>query len=376
MPTNDKQINHDNAIQFGDPCPPAPARTRQPLSESLHGRIFYGSRAKWLRLTHLRRPKPIVPKPDQVERLLVVQDERLGDLILTEPALRALRFHFPEAERTFICPPFGQELYAGSGWGNIQGMDYLEEMVGKRQPDYDLVIDFTGRVEIQIAKMLAGTGIPARVGFDRGGREVYLTNPVAFPEITIPMREAYLSLTRSIDAKTIDPIPALPCGKDRLERGWRAWTETGLVKPVVMMPGAHYPEQRWAPENFVKVGQTLKREGVELAVITGPGEEHLGSVIAKTLKIPHVSALSITELMDRLATAQAAICNNTGTLHMAAALGIPTVSTMGPTIPWRWWPAGSKPAIVFRGGSNERVGYLDRIDPVEASAAILHLLDL
>jgi len=94
----------------------------------------------------------MIPKPDQVKRLVAVQLERLGDLVLLEPALRALRLLYPEAERVLIAPPVAQELYAGSGWGRIEGPEALENL--RDLGPFDLAVDFTGRVELKVARTL------------------------------------------------------------------------------------------------------------------------------------------------------------------------------------------------------------------------------
>lgn len=361
-------------LQFGDQPPEPTGDLKQYDSNHWRGRFAYGLRAAWLRATHRKPIPPLIPKPDQVKKLLVVQVEGLGDLVLTEPALRALRMHYPHAERVLVAPPFAQELFAGSGWGTVTTADRLD-FLAQEDPPFDIVIDLTNRMEMRNAKRIGRSRIPVRIGYDRGGRGVFYNIARPMPEITVPTRQLHTRLVSIVGAEPTDDIPRLPRGEDRLRRGREHWKKMKLTRPVVLMPGSTYPEARWQLEGFATVGQALKKQDVEVAVIAGPGEEALGTELSEQLRVPLRSGPSMLELMDLLATASALLTNNTGPLHVAGALQTPTVSSMGPAVPWRWWPVYDAPAIVFRGGSDTREGDLTRIDPLEVTAALLHLIE-
>jgi len=361
--------------QFGDQPPEPVGELRQQDSPRLVGRLVYGIRALALKATHRRSPIPLIPKPDQVKRLLVTQVEGLGDLVLTEPALRALRLLYPKADRVLIAQPYAAELFAGSGWGTISPPARLETL-SKESPPFDLVIDLTLRVELHTASWIGQSGIPIRIGYDRAGRGVYYNITHSMPELTVPTRELHTRLISVVGAKATDNIPRLPKGEDRLRRGRSLWKKMKLESPVLLMPGAALAEQRWAVEKFVQVGQALMQQGQSVAVISGPGEQDLGVRLAELCGAPHIPSPGMLELMDRIATARVVVCNNTGPLHLAAALQVPTVSTMGPTNSWRWWPVSDAPTIVFRGGSVGPQGDLSKIDPIEVTAAVMHILDL
>ncbi|MFH0882269.1 MAG: glycosyltransferase family 9 protein [bacterium] len=337
--------------------------------------MAYALYGTWLKITHPSPPAPMIPAADQVKRLVAVQLERLGDLVLIEPALRALRLHYPKAQRVLIAPPGAGDLYAGTGWGEILAPQALEILRKTEEEPFDLAIDLTGRVEYRIAKTLAYSGISHRIGYNRAGRGIYHTIPLPWPEISLPMRRVYLALAQALGSTMSDSIPRLPRGDDRLQRGRDLWRDHRLNAPVVLLPGAHQSQQRWALGNFAAVGRALRKQGVEVAVVCGPDEEGFAGALAQEIEVPLVSGPTMSELMDLLATSQVAVCNNTGPMHLAAALGVPTISTMGPTIPWRWWPVSDAPTIVFRSGSQGPIADMRLIDPLEVAAAVLHLLD-
>ncbi len=361
-------------LQFGDTLPPHPEILTQPDSDRAIGRFCYKSRANLLKILHPGKQVPILPAADQVKKLLVVQLERIGDLVLTEPTLRAIRMHYPHAERYLVAMPIAKDIFAGTGWGKFETASFLKTLVNDNQ-DFDLAIDLTGQIELSTARALAKAKIPYRIGYNRGGRGVYHTIPIPFPEITLPMREVHLKIAGALGAEAGDSIPTLPHGEERIKRGQEAWSRDRLRNPVVMLPGAHYPAQWWPIDQFTAAGKALQKEKVKISVMSGPGEDEMGRQLAENLNVPHIKSPPMTEFMDRLAASKAVICNNTGPLHLSAALGVPTVSTMGPAIPWRWWPVSTAPFIVFRGGSNDAIGSIKDIDPLEVSAAILHILD-
>jgi lipopolysaccharide heptosyltransferase II len=361
-------------LQFGDSIPTHPEVLKQPDSDRALGRFCYKSRAICLKMLHPGKQVPILPPADQVKKLVVVQLERIGDLVLTEPTLRAIRMHYPNAERYLVAMPIAKDIFAGTGWGKFETEAFLKNLAKDNQ-GFDLAIDLTGQIETTTARYLAKSKIPYRIGHDRGGRGVYHTIPIPFPEITLPMREVHLKIAGALGAESGDSIPTLPHGEERIKRGQDAWSKNRLRNPVVMLPGAHYPSQCWSIEQFTAAGKALQKEKVKISVMSGPGEDEMGSQLAENLNVSHIKSPPMTEFMDRLAASKAVICNNTGPLHLSAALGVPTVSTMGPAIPWRWWPISSAPYIVFRGGSNSAVGSIEDIDPLEVSAAILHILD-
>ncbi len=358
---------------LGDSLPPVPAHLRWRESSNPLGSIFYTIRSAILKLSHPIHKPGILPNPDEIKHLLVVQVERLGDLVLAEPAFRALHDHFPNAVRILLAADFARPLFNQTGWDDFLSPRDLVDIAAKRR-HFDLVVDLTGRLELNIARSLARSGIPIRVGLDRGGRGIYYTISVPHCEISIPTREIYLKIVSALGVQAKDAIPCLPKDEARLKRGARAWKDRGLHQPVVLLPGAYYPEQRWAAGKFAQVGKLLRNEGVEVAVICGPGEEGLGGAVAHEVGIPLIAAAPLNELLDLLATVTVVVCNNSGPLHLAAALGIPTVSTMGPTVPWRWWPLSTAPAFVFRGGTDEPRGNMEKILPAQVFEAVRFLL--
>lgn len=374
MKNSSNELSWDPSALPGDKIPPAPANPEVSDSERFLGRLVYSLRKHWLKLRYSTNNRGTIPPPDLVKKVLVIQLERIGDLVVAEPALRAIRRHYPDAERTLVAPGFAKELFAGSGFGRIAPASELESLL--QDSTYDLLIDLTGRLEVKLAKRFYNSAIPNRVGLERGGRGVFHTIPVPYPNITLTTAEVYLRITGAIGATAEDHIPRLPRDTKRLERGYELWQTKKLKKPIVMMPGAHFSLQRWPMDRFIEAGKELQLRGEEVAVISGPGEDDMGRSLSSLVGCPWFQSPTMTQFLDLLATAKLGICNNTGPLHIAAALALPTVSTMGPTVPWRWWPLSDAPSIVLRGGSQERTANLDDVTVRELLDSVIYLLNL
>jgi heptosyltransferase-2/heptosyltransferase-3 len=125
----------------------------------------------------------------------------------------------------------------------------------------------------------------------------------------------------------------------------------GTAAPrVAVHPGGHFPTQRWAPERFAEVITGLtERTGATCLVLAGPGEESLVErVVAATPDALAVGDLSVRGMMALIAACDLFIGGNSGPLHVAGALGVPTISVMGPTDPARFAPRGPADRVVRR----------------------------
>ena len=133
------------------------------------------------------------------------------------------------------------------------------------------------------------------------------------------------------------------------EAGLAALADAGLGgrRPVLLLPGAGKAQNRWPVERFVEIGVQGARRRVPVAVSTGPGERELGEALVAGLAARKVRAAILDGLPWRTLAAvgelsRVWICNDTGVLHLGAAVGCPTVSVFGPTLASEWAPAGKK----------------------------------
>jgi len=118
---------------------------------------------------------------------------------------------------------------------------------------------------------------------------------------------------------------------------------------IGIAPGGFYPSQRWPAEKFARLAdQAIRRFGAKVLLAAGPHEQGLlRDIVAHMQEKPFVAAgLPLDQLAALISRMNVLVCNNSGPLHIAAGLGVPTVSTMGPTDPLLWQPQGEGQIVI------------------------------
>jgi heptosyltransferase II len=195
-------------------------------------------------------------------------------------------------------------------------------------------------------------GIPQRTGFV-GEARFGLINDLRFGERQLPRmvdRCAALALPKEEAAPAQWPLPELrvPAGelaawRERLGLGTRA------ARPVVAFaPGAVGPAKRWPGAYYADLARRLAAEGNCVWVIGGPGEKEIAAEIVPGGQddVRDLTGPDLRNAVLALAAANAAVSNDSGLLHVAAALGTPAVGIFGPTSPWHWAPLNPIAAVV------------------------------
>jgi len=337
-------------------------------------------RAAWLQCRPLLLAmKPQHPVPDMVKervrRVLVIRQDRMGDVILTSALMQPLKQLFPEAELSYwirepLLPLFEQ----------CEGFSVVS---GRPQGDFDLVIDPLLDYPLRGAKLAASFATPWSLGFDVAGRGRYFTMPVQPPGGDEPFLKSIARLLTTLGFEGEVTAPRLEV--TALERG-NAREVTGFDGPYVLIhPGAFYPSQRWPEKHMAKMIDMLSRQGLNVAVIGSDSDQAILEDIRRRLHAPEDVCFLCGEplrmVMALMAEAAVVLCNNSGPLHLATALGVATVSTLGPTNPKIWWPVGEKQSVLVAPGCDHceragcRRGCLERIGPEEVVDKMNRLLE-
>ena len=197
-----------------------------------------------------------------------------------------------------------------------------------------------------LAPFLAG--IARRTGFV-GEMRFGLVNDRRGGEKALPRmvdRCAALALPKGVAPPQDLPLPQLMVPRDALP----AWRERmGLPansRPAaVLAPGAVGPSKRWP--GFGALAARLAEQGFDVWIVGGPDERALATEIAR--HAPHTRDLTGTDLRNAvlaLAAAAVAVSNDSGLLHVAAAIGTPAIGIFGPTSPWHWAPLNPLAAVI------------------------------
>jgi len=313
----------------------------------------------WLARTLRPRPSPIPLAADVRSLLAIRQHNQMGDMVLTLPALRALRRAYPLARIVFVASPLCQELLTDhpdidtlivfnkhSLW---RPMAFWRLVRALRHPRPDLAV-VLGTVSFSTTSALLAWASGARLragvssrafGSDLSGAIYHLELPLSPSEVhevehnLAPLRG--LGIDTPVELPNLSPHPAaLLAAREFIARAFPS--QDGPV--VVVHPGAGKTENIWPVERFAEVAQALTQQGARIVVSEGPRD---GAVTAALLsRCPGAVRWHATlrDTIGILGCAQAFIGNDTGLAHVAAATGIPTVAIFGPTDPKRWSPAG------------------------------------
>lgn len=294
-----------------------------------------------------------------LRRVVVVKALHIGDLLLTVPALRALRHGCPAAEITLIGLPWARDLVAR--------LPYLDKMVPF--PGYPgmLEVEFQpAQLEASLAELRAqrydlavqlhGNGNAANPFVNEIGARFtagYYSNPDHRQMLDYALRyrdgEAeVLRCLRLVEGLGCDSrgtaleFPLLPTDWIELEQATGGDVGQWPRPIVAINPGARSPSRRWPVAKFARVAASLWSKGVGSLVLLGaPGEENLARELTECAGVPTVALsgrTSLGALAAMIRSADLLITNDTGTAHLAVALGTSSVVVFGPADIRRWAP--------------------------------------
>jgi len=191
-------------------------------------------------------------------------------------------------------------------------------------------------------------GIPERTGFF-GEARYFLLNDLRYGEKSLPRmvdRCAALALPAGTELPPEWPSPELKVANAEVET-WRR--EHGLAddKPVVALaPGAVGPSKRWPAGAYAMLVRRLLDAGFGVWVLGGPQETQLANEVIGDTEARNLTGSDLRNAILALAAAAAAVSNDSGLLHVAAALGTPSIGIFGPTSPWHWAPLNPLAATI------------------------------
>jgi heptosyltransferase II len=298
-------------------------------------------------------------------RILIRGTNWIGDAVMSEPALSAIRLAFPKADITLLVKPAIAELFQ-----RHPAIDHLlvyehrgrhARLSGKwalgselRRGRFDLAILFQNAFEAALLAFLAG--IPRRYGYGTDGRAFLLSDAITVPNRTALAHQTqyYLDLLRPLGITPSPAAPRLFVSDSEEKRMTQRLTEAGIQATewlIGINPGSTYGNaKRWLPERFAQAADRVAEQfGGRVVIVGAAGEEALGQAIAEKMHSKPVVLsgwTSIRELMSVIKRCRLFVTNDTGPMHIAAAFGVPVVAVFGPTDSRTTSPFGEAHQIV------------------------------
>ena len=277
-------------------------------------------------------------------RILIRSNNWLGDAVMSVPAIRAIKTGRPDAQITIAAPS-----KIASMWKLVPEVNEIVPLLNKslpatvrsirRQPRFDVAILFPDSLRTTLEIWLSG--IPRRVGY-RGHFRSWLLNQIIWERetpVTIEHQaNRYLRVARELGADVHDNW------RDALSRVPRTSDGTEIVPPanarvkMALSPGAEYgPAKRWLPERFAEVAAAVSaKSSVQWILFGTPKDITVGERIARALGdscVNRIGQTTLEQLIDELQKCRLLLTNDTGTMHLASLLGVPSVAIFGSTDP-------------------------------------------
>ncbi|MEO8353918.1 MAG: glycosyltransferase family 9 protein [Chthoniobacteraceae bacterium] len=281
-------------------------------------------------------------------RILALQLKRIGDLVLTTPALAAIHGALPDATVTLgvqastagllpVIPHHAEAMVFGPGRG---WTPWHQVLTGR----FDAVLDFTGTDRSAMAAVLSRA--PRRITFSWVRKK--RVRALAFNEfIESAVRERhtidhYLDLLRALEIEAVDPNPRLD------------FPEIADPSPstVILHPGTARPDKNWLPKRWGEVARHIAtKHRIPCVVTAGPDPDERAA--AGMIGVPVIVPSDLRAFAALISRALLVVSCDTATVHLAAAFSRPQVALFGPTNPFHWRPRHPR-AVVLSAAQPDR----------------------
>ncbi|HET9715831.1 MAG TPA: lipopolysaccharide heptosyltransferase II [Pseudolabrys sp.] len=283
--------------------------------------------------------------------VLIVPFVWIGDFVRAHSVVKLLREQAPERPvdivSSTLCSPLASympgvrdTIIADIPRRRLGLRVQLELAARLRQSRYAQAFVMSRKWKAALAPWLAG--ISLRTGF-AGEFRFGLLNDVRFGERTLPRmidQMGALALPRNTPLPHEWPLPELKVPPHEVQ-AWRLKHRLASDRPVVALsPGAVGAGKAWPVDHYASLAAALAKDGISVWVLGGPNETVLAQQIV-TRAGRDARDLTGTDLRNAimaLAAVDASVTNDSGLMHVSAAIGTPTVAIFGPTSPWHWKP--------------------------------------
>ena len=306
-----------------------------------------------------------IDKP-RVKRILIRATNWVGDAVMTLPALEAVRENFPSGSITVLAKPWvapifdhhpavDRVLIFRKGEGAVTGFGEMIRVIRLiRKNRFDLAILFQNAFEAALLTYLGGVGF--RIGYSTDGRGFLLTHRVLRSDevLKIHQTEYYLSILRGMGWGARSRVPRLHVSVEDGEAAGKLLGQEGLREVDLLVglgPGAVFGgAKRWPAERFAEVGDRAAQQWGAGVLIFGSGmETAICRRVCDSMSSPALNLSGRTSLraaIGLISRCSFFVTNDSGLMHIAAALNVPTVAIFGPTDPVATGPQGPKTRIV------------------------------
>lgn len=305
----------------------------------------------------------------EFKKILIIRTDRIGDVLLSTPAIKALRRKFPQSYIAMMVRPYARDI--------VLGNPYLDEVIiydkyaaqrkfwksirfawSLREKKFDLALILHPTNRVHMAAFLAG--IKKRVGFNRN-LSFLLTDKIGHRKQEGQKHELEytLDVIRSLGIEVEDKALFMPVRKDSEMHIDEFLAAQGIErgeKLIALHPGASCPSKIWPKERFAQVADRLSEQfKVKIAVVAGPDDVDTGKGVIGLMHSACIDATgktTVSQLASLLRRCCLFVSNDSGPVHIASAVGVPVVAIFGRSqpglSPLRWGPTGRHDIVLHK----------------------------
>jgi lipopolysaccharide heptosyltransferase II len=306
------------------------------------------------------RPRPL--KQDQVHNILLIKLERIGDVVLSTPAIRAIKSFFPDSNISIVVnlytkpliknDPHINEVYTYDKRKSLKKkIHFIKEL---RRKKFDLAVDlgtrdllFTSVWLLSLSKTRIAVGLN---NFGRGFLYNYKVSPSSTP---LPYSQEVLNILAPLGITDVDIQPKLYLSEEDITYIQDYLTSMGIKSGDLLIgihPGGYFKTLRWTKHGYAQVADYLiTKYNAKVFFLGSTKEQPLVDEVVRLMKekpIDVAGKTSLGQLMALISQCQLFIGGSSGPLNIALGLEVPTISFLGPSIPERWWPQGEKHIVL------------------------------
>jgi len=297
-----------------------------------------------------------------MNNILVVKLRYLGDVLLATPTLRALKLAYPAARLSVLVNRGTEAMVAGNP--NIDEILLLDRgsliaqwrfLSDLRRQRFDMVIDLTDADRSAFLTWV--TRAPHRIGFNAEQRWRGRCYTAVVRSASSDHRvERDLAALKPLGIFEGDRTPRLwlaPQDEQRAEQLLKRLGIRGNMPIAVLQPGARYWFKAWPAERFAELADRISAEhGCQVLIGGSLQEDELALRIRRVAKSHPISMAGLSDMRTFAAVLKRSalfVGNDSGAMHVAAAMGTPLVALFGPSNPAEWGPRGERTEVIYKG---------------------------
>jgi len=290
---------------------------------------------------------------DEIKKILCIKPRGIGDIILSTIILDSLKAYFPSASIDYMTEPFAKPAFNNNPLISKVITMGKTEFAPKaafriRKEKYDLIFDLWSNP--RTAQITFLSGVKYRVGYAYRGRSYAYNIKGTSERGAHHIAEHNLELLKALDIPVVSKRIHYYVDPAENEKAKIFFKENFSDKVVIgILPAGGWESKRCDAEKWIEICKSLcDKYSCSLLVISGPGDETDAEAIKKALPdiVIHVHRTTLDSLTSLINNCRLIIANDSGPMHLAAALNKPTLGIFGPTSPFTAYPYDHKDAWV------------------------------